>query len=490
MNHAQTRTWAGIAAVATLATLLTTAAAGDLGRLDNPPRAETHRVSSHDPNWENGNGDARNIAPGSELTLAEIEGPGRITHIWFTIASQARRYPRLTTLRIYYDGSGTPAVEAPLGDFFAVGHGMSISVNSAPVATSSFGRAYNCYWRMPFRKSVKVTMSNESKDNTILFWYIDYERKPVADDVPYFHAQYRQEYPADVNTDYLIADITGRGHYVGTVLSVQMSHPGRFGEGDDRFFVDGATTPTLAGTGTEDYFCDAWGFRTLNRPYYGITVWEGMQIGGRCTAYRWHVHDPVFFEKSLKMTIEHKGNTFDRNLQLIDAYTTRRKDMYSSVAFWYQTGTAKRFATMPPAEERLVPARVLKAVDLVDTTPDYIVQHGGLIWLQGGEGRNLTVPFVLDEEEDCVLYLRVWPRGDAGIYDVYVDDRLVLSQHDFFEEHHHAYDQRLDFFRLPPGEHEVRAVPRGKNVRATASHLFVDALVIEPVGQLLEPDAP
>lgn len=213
-----------------------------------------------------------------------------------------------------------------------------------------------------------------------------------------------------------------------------------------------------------------------------------MKIGSRCTVYRWHVHDPVFFDTSLKVTIEHKGNTFDQNMQLVDAYTPRRKDMYSSVAYWYQTGTPKRFATMPPAEERILPTRILKAVEQVDTSPDYVEPHGGLVWLKGG-GHNLDLPFKLDKAEDCVLYLRVWPRGDAGIYDIYVDDQLVLAQHDFYEEHHSVFDLKLGFFRLPAGEHKIRALAKGQNVDSSAGHLFVDSLVIEPVGKLLEPGA-
>jgi len=462
------------------------------GSMEYPQRAVTLRASSYDRNWENGNADARPFAPGETRTLAELEGPGRITHIWFTIASSERGYPRSAVIRIYWDGQKEPAVEAPLGDFFAVGHGMSVNVNSSRVATSSFGRAYNCYWMMPFKKSARVTMTNESKSHGFgLYWYVDWEQRSVPADVPYFHAQYRQENPPAQGSDYLLADIKGRGHYVGTVMSVRMAQPGWFGEGDDRFYVDGAEIPTIHGTGTEDYFNDAWAFRAFNRPNYGVSIWEGMNTGGRITAYRWHVNDPVFFEKSLKVAIEHKGNTFYEDMSLADAYTERRPDFYSSVAFWYQQGQATRFAEMPPIEQRMASYTMIQVDEtLADVLPANVVIHEdqsftnkkGLLFTPAKEGDSFEIPFEVSDEGGYLVFVRLWPRGDAGAFDFYLDGQILVKSEDLFAEHHFPKDLKLGHLhKLTKGTHTIKAV--NKDSKTGTRNLFVDGIVLEPIAQ-------
>jgi len=470
-----------------------------VGSMEYPERAVTLRASSYDLNWENGNADARAFDPGQTRTLAELEGPGRITHLWFTISANERGYPRSAVIRIYWDGQDEPAVEAPLGDFFAVGHGMSVNVNSSRVATSSFGRAYNCYWMMPFRKSARVTVTNESKSHDfLLYWYVDWEKRSVPDDVPYFHAQYRQENPVRRGQDYLLADIEGRGHYVGTVLSVRMSQPGWFGEGDDRFYVDGAETPTIHGTGSEDYFNDAWAFRTVNRPNYGVSIWEGMTVGGRMTAYRWHVSDPVFFDKSLKVAIEHKGNTFYEDMTLFGGYTDRRPDFYSSVAFWYQQGKAKRFSKIPPVEERMVPYTLIQVDEtLADALPENVVIHGdysftnkkGLLFTPEKESDAFEIPFEVAEEGNYLVFVRLWPRNDAGTFDFYLDGQLLVQSEDLCAQHNFVTDLKLGHkhHKLAKGTHTIRAVNQ-YNIKGTRN-LFVDAIVLEPVGQFEEKPA-
>ena len=244
-----------------------------LAGLERLKKERTRRVSSADENWRNGNADARPIGPGGTLTVAELEGPGRITHIWFTIAAADPYYGRSVTLRMYWDGDEQPGVESPLGDFFAAGHGIAVPVNSLPVQVSAEGRAYNCYWPMPFRKSARVTVTNDSPEHMVhaLYWYVDWcATEDPGEDVAYFHAQYRQEFPCEAGRNYLIFDGVGQGHYVGTVLSVHMNSGSWFGEGDDFFYIDGEAEPSLRGTGTEDYFCDAWGFRPFNNLYYGV----------------------------------------------------------------------------------------------------------------------------------------------------------------------------------------------------------------------------
>jgi hypothetical protein len=317
--------------------------------LATPPDYTTHRVSSHDR--EGGNQDWISIEPGETKTLAELDGPGAITHLWNTVDAEIY-YPRLMVLRFYWDGQATPSVEVPLGDFFGVGHGLNIPFQSLPVAVSSEGRARNCYWFMPFQRSAKITLTHEGfQPVSKFYYYIDYRRytQPQPDPL-YFHAQYRQATPnppinlSGKNTDgkanYLLLETQGRGLYVGSLLSVQLNADGWFGEGDDMFFIDGESTPSLIGTGTEDYFNDAWGFRAFSFPYHGVPLWEGYQKGHRATAYKWHLHDPVAFSQSLRATVEH-GHANDR------------QDDFYSVAYWYQTLPSPEPPALPGPLDRL-----------------------------------------------------------------------------------------------------------------------------------------
>ena len=211
-----------------------------LAGLERLRQYESMRSSSSDPNWQDGNGDCRGIAPGDTLALAELDGPGMISHIWFTIAHPSPGYPRLLTLRMYWDGEEHPSVECPIGDFFVIGHGVDQPFWSIPITVTSDGRARNCYWPMPFRKSARITVTNEAERQCdALFWYIDWRKhEELHADTAYFHAAYRQEFPAAMGRNYLLADIEGRGHYVGTAYSVYHSSHGWFGEGDDFFFID------------------------------------------------------------------------------------------------------------------------------------------------------------------------------------------------------------------------------------------------------------
>ncbi len=460
-------------------------------------QAKTYRASSADPEWQNGNADSRRVDPGETLVLADIKVPGQINHIWSTIAVFHRYYPRHLILRIYWDGSKEPAVEAPIGDFFAVGHGMLKDVNSEMVANSSYGRSYNCYWKMPFRKNARVTVTNDSdKPITGFFWYIDYQKMDIAEGTPYFYARYRQENPVDPDNDYLIFDGEGKGFYVGTVMSVRMSMPGWFGEGDDRFYIDGSDEPVLKGTGTEDYFCDAWGFRELNRPYYGISVWEGMVTGGRCTAYRWHIYAPIYFDKSLKFTIEHKGNTYDPNDQMISGYTSKRPDFYSSVAFWYQTGEPKQFGAIPPVEKRLPEYTVLEAEKIIDVSKNPELTIEPSIAYSGGScvqfaikevGGTMEFTFDIEEEGKYAVFLGIIRFVWGGIYDIYLDDRLIRS-FDSYCEHSPTIDLKLGHVQnLKKGKHVLKLVCTGSNDLSFAGnkkgyYLRLDYLAFEKVG--------
>jgi len=436
------------------------------------------RASSCDPNWVNGNGDARRIGPGETITLGELEGPGIVRHIWFTINAGDAHYPRTTVLRIYWDGEEDPSVEAPLGDFFAVGHGVKRTLNSIPVNISSNGRAYNCYWRMPFKKSARLTMTNDSdKPVHSLYWYIDWTKeKRIPRDSAYFHAQYRQEYPCKAGQNYTILEAKGRGHYVGTVESVAMVEPGWYGEGDDFFFIDGEEEPSLRGTGTEDYFCDAWGFREFNGPYYGVTLWEGFAAGDRGTVYRWHIPDPVPFNESLKVEIEHKGSRHNDQGHRYTGFE-ERPDCYSSVAFWYQLEPHKPFGEIPPVAERYLPSFPFEGEAMIETgtfTPDNkMIQpingcSGGsqLFFTPSVPDASFEVSFDVPETMSGLVGLVLTHSWDYGIYNITLDGEQTLKNQNLYSpnciQERHAFKAK----ELQKGKHTLRFECVGKDPKS------------------------
>jgi hypothetical protein len=298
------------------------------------------RISSFDRTG--GNNDRISILPDETAVLAEIEGPAAVHHIWVTIAAEPF-YGRKIILRIYWDGENSPSVESPIGDFFGVGHGLNRNLSSLPISCSSEGRARNSYWYMPFRRSARITVTNEGTQPVgAFYYYIDYrELLSLGEDIPYFHAQYRQEMPCQPGKNYPICEASGRGHYVGCNLSILQTAMGWWGEGDDMIYVDGEEFPSLYGTGSEDYFSDAWSMREDENLFYGCPLQEpDFQTGSKATVYRFHIPDPIPFKKSLRVTIEH-------------GHANGRSDFYSSVAYWYQIEPHRPFPGMPPVKERL-----------------------------------------------------------------------------------------------------------------------------------------
>ena len=209
-----------------------------LCRLAQAQDYRSKRISSYDRTG--GNRDALTIEPGQTAVLAEIPGPGAIHHIWVTIAAEPF-YGRKLILRMYWDGETSASVEAPIGDFFGVGHGLNRNFSSLPINCSSEGRAKNCYWQMPFAKSALVIVTNEgTRPVAAFYYYIDYrELKEMPAATQYFHAQYRQEMPCEPGRNYVLLEADGRGHYVGCNMSILQRAMGWWGEGDDMIYVDG-----------------------------------------------------------------------------------------------------------------------------------------------------------------------------------------------------------------------------------------------------------
>jgi hypothetical protein len=323
------------------------------------------------------------IPKGESRTIASIDGPGCITHIWMTVACDDLLYPRKMVLRMFWDGEEQPSVECPLGDFFGVGHGQVAPFVSAPLSMIAHrpptnNRAgMNCFFPMPFAASARIEVENQcDRDAWAFFYHISYEQHDVLpEDVGRFHAQWRRVNPCqgwgefsvasigaalrggvqdevwekanlDGADNYVILQAEGEGHYVGCNLSV---HPVTnksftwFGEGDEMIFIDGESfPPSIHGTGTEDYFCSAFGFPgQFSTPYFGVSLaGDTRTLTGKWTLYRYHVESPIAFSKSIRVTIEH-GHANDR------------WDDISSVAYWYQREPHKEFPEMLAVAERL-----------------------------------------------------------------------------------------------------------------------------------------
>jgi len=444
-----------------------------LGRLAQPIEGRAGRISSNQqPEWNSGNWDMSQIPAGTTLELPLIEGPAVIAHVWFT--SHAGHVDKLDSLvlRIYWDGCEEPGVEAPVGDFFACGHGKRLVVDSLPVQVSESG-SLTCYWRMPFRESARITVTNEHPtDGTGLYWQVDYLSVPeIPADTPYFRAHYRREYPCEMGTDYLLLHTEGKGHYVGSVMSITMCQDGWFGEGDDFFFIDGEEIPSLQGTGSEDYFNDAWGFRERTTAFFGQPLWEGYSAGDRGCAYRWHVLDPVPFERSLKVMIEHKGNMEPP----CEGWYVERPDYFSSVAFWYQTGAPKPFAPLPSYAERQLPWTVLRLSDWLaevkttgggEITPQWLGDRAIIFWKNEDPAGSIEIPFDVPETLRCAAKLRVVTSYDYGIWDVALDGEVLLRDVDLYGSDTGSRDLRLGVREVAVGRHTLTLTCRGCNEKA------------------------
>jgi hypothetical protein len=446
------------------------------------------RTSSSDPDWRNGNNDARPIAPDEIIALADVKGPGVITHIWNTYAAIERGNPRLIVLRIYWDGETNPSVECPIGDFFGVGHGMEAAFQSLPVTVNADGHARNCYWRMPFRKSAKITVANEGRSPVPAFyWQVDWIKIPrLGHRTVYFHAQYRQEHPAIMGRNYLIADIVGRGHYVGTVLSVHGRIGHWWGEGDDFFFIDGDEEPTLRGTGSEDYFGDGWGLHKACYPFSGVTWMER----GMTTAYRWHVADPVVFKKSLHVEIEHKG-VIPNPDGSIKAGFEERPDDFSSVAFWYQTEPHKPFPPLPPAQDRLYVdySKIIEAEDLVPkakaSSGTVTVEQGGglsggaqLVWKPVEANQTLDVPLDVKEGGKHSITFVFSYGPDRGIVQLDLDGKPLGATWDFYSPTTPVKERACDTGELEPGSHTLTFRNIGKHYDSSGYAMGLDGLLL------------
>ena len=288
------------------------------------------------------------IEGGKTITLAEINGSGAIQHIWMTPTGNWR----YSILRFYWDDEPTPSVEVPVGDFFGMGWGEYSHLNST-VVTVNPGSAFNSYWPMPFRKKCRITMENISTERMNVYYQVDYTLTTVPDDAGYFHAQFRRSNPTQGALHTLVDSISGKGQYVGTYVAWGVNNNGWWGEGEIKFYLDGDKTfPTINGTGTEDYFCGSYNFENRKTRQYQefTTAYAGLhqviRPDGLYTSqqrfgmYRWHILDPIRFEKGLKITIQDLGWRSEGR------YLPQQSDI-SSVVYWYQREPHAPFPKLP-----------------------------------------------------------------------------------------------------------------------------------------------
>ena len=347
----------------------------DLHHLTRALPYRARRESSYDRTG--GNDDRIPIKSGQTVTIAHINAPGEIRHIWMAVMTLDELCLRRNLIRMYWDGEETPSVECPVGDFFCLGHGRPYTQSNACFTTSvnddtypGEGVALNCWIPMPFRREAKIDFVNEQAEDVLLYFYVDWrEYDSMPDDIYTFHASWRRENPVvtppEADTEHNLTDrynflmlyAEGAGNYLGVNMSVDNITGEWWGEGDDMIFIDrpegdrncgGAWPPDLHGTGSEDYFTHAWGMQSTTAPYAGEGWCEDKfflrahNCNGKVAVYRFHVADPIPFREKIRVSIEH-GHANDR------------QDDIAVTAYWYQSEphSPKSYEPMLPPDERL-----------------------------------------------------------------------------------------------------------------------------------------
>jgi Protein of unknown function (DUF2961) len=286
-----------------------------------PANTRSSISSFENPNGKKGAGGQRNktakgnaferLKAGESKTLLELNEPGIIQRMWFTVQNRTPELLRSMRLQMFWDGSSKAAVDVPFGDFFVSNLGSTVSFESA-LFSSPEGRSYNCYISMPFRKSARIVITNEgTADQRMLYYDIDYILTPsIPADALYFHAYWNRQPNNPLKKDFeVLPGVKGRGRFLGMSVGVNANpvyDKTWWGEGEVKMFVDGDTKfPTINGTGTEDYIGTGWGLGTFSNWYQGSII--ANDSTHQYVFYRWHLPDAVYFNKDLRITLQEIG---------------------------------------------------------------------------------------------------------------------------------------------------------------------------------------
>ncbi|MCX6150911.1 MAG: DUF2961 domain-containing protein [Ignavibacteriales bacterium] len=455
-----------------------------ISRLSYLKNSRMIQISSYDTSG--GNNDFLPIKKGKSATLANIKGPGVIAQMWVTISSRDPYFLRRILLRMYWDGENNPSVEAPIGDFFGTGFQYKQYISQFVGMTSG---GYYCYFPMPFNKSARIEIVNETGQDIISFYYhIDYQKleKSLEKDVAYFHSWWHRDAKTNPKENYLILDAEGNGHFVGVNMSMQ-GYDGNlwFLEGDEMVYVDGEKFPSIYGTGTEDYFNGGWYFNKgeFSAPYHGVIVKDDSL--SRIAVYRFHLGDVIPFKKSLRFTIEH-GHA---NEETVD---------YSSTAYWYQKEPHKQFPAMLAANLR-IPLRMIipnKALEMdslqisgtqlkskIEDMSIYGADWKGNHQLKV-EGKNpgddfaLDIPSVLEDKYNIDIYFTKGP--DYGNAEIFYDDEKLAEINGFNKEVFPGGKISLKELKSVNGKIPLKFVIAGKDDKSIGYAVGLDAYVTEP----------
>ncbi|MGD8748878.1 MAG: DUF2961 domain-containing protein [Balneolaceae bacterium] len=441
------------------------------------------QVSSYDTTG--GNNDRINIAAGDSAVIFKASGPGVISRIWATIDSRDPYFLRRILIKMYWDDEKEPSVVVPVGDFF--GSGFKYKQNFSKYVGMSSG-GYYCYFPMPFKNKARIEVINQTRQEVYAFYYhVDYYKmdKSLPDDTPYFHARWKRNIRTSSNSNYVALDTKGRGYYVGTNFSGQPYNGSLvYLEGDEMFYVDGEQTPSIHGTGMEDYFTSGWYFKNgeFSAPYHGLVLKDDST--GRVTAYRFHIPDAIPFDKSFKATFEH-------------GHANEESADYSTTAYWYQTEPHPHFPPIIKAGLRLplqrpvpngaVEAETLQFIGAVDHTVVDMSEYGAdwsnnkQLEINGVKGKRfaLTIPDLLDEAYDADLYLTGGPgygtldisaKGGRNSFDGYAQ-RILPKKKIQLKHVQTDDDQNLTFsFTID-----------GKNGNSKGYKVGIDAIKLSPI---------
>jgi hypothetical protein len=302
---------------------------------------DSRSISFENPSGERGRGGtaahgrkgsaSRTIAPGEKVTLADIQGPGRLRHLWMTFPPTQPELMRSIMLEVFYDGLDAPSISVPCLDFFGLPHGRPVAYFSALTSVPG-GKGFNAYFPMPFRKRLRMDLTNATAFPILFFYQIDYTLEDIPADIGYLHVSFRRENPTTLQRDFIIAEgLRGPGRFVGSVVGIRVIRDDMvwYGEGEFKFYRDGDdTNPTICGTGLEDYVGSAWGMGKYTTFYAGVPICvvpptsstsrEGLLGRGPdfVSFYRWHLPDPIIFRNSFRATLQQIGLVHDHELQI------------------------------------------------------------------------------------------------------------------------------------------------------------------------------